>query len=208
MNRAADTHNVNDATARQDQAPFRTALHALYAELDAEVARLGPRCELSGRCCRFDEYGHTLFVSAPEAALLLDEAPSPSRPLDLGASCPWQDGAGRCSARSARPLGCRVYYCDPSYQPHAATLSEAFIGRLKRLVDEHGLSWNYAPLHRHLHLANDRGDFPALLESPGTMDADPFSNASAEEMLANADTGLNGSEAAWGTKGAGGPFLT
>jgi hypothetical protein len=40
-------------------------------------------------------------------------------------------------------------------------VSEEFIGRLKRLVDEHGLSWNYAPLHRHLHQAESEGRFPA-----------------------------------------------
>ena len=71
-----------------DPGRFRAALHALYAALDAEVARLGPVCELSGRCCRFAEYGHTLFVSAPEAALLLDEAPPPCRPLDEGRVLP------------------------------------------------------------------------------------------------------------------------
>jgi hypothetical protein len=39
-------------------------------------------------------------------------------------------------------------------------LSEAFIGRLKRLVDDHGLAWNYAPLHHHLHQARSEGRFP------------------------------------------------
>jgi Fe-S-cluster containining protein len=144
-----------------DPGSFRAALHALYAALDAEVARLGPVCELSGRCCRFAEYGHTLFVSAPEAALLLEEAAPPCRPLDQGESCPWQDAAGQCSARTARPLGCRVYFCDPQYQAHAPLVSEAFIGRLKRLVDEHGLTWNYAPLHRHLRQAESEGRFPS-----------------------------------------------
>jgi Fe-S-cluster containining protein len=140
---------------------FRAGLLALYAELDAEVARLGPVCALSGRCCRFAEWGHTLFVSDPEAALLLDAAAPPCRPLDLGESCPWQDAAGHCTARDARPLGCRVYFCDPQYQAHAPLVSEVFIGRLKRLVDEHGLTWNYAPLHQHLRQAESEGRFPS-----------------------------------------------
>jgi hypothetical protein len=152
--------NRADDPATLAPSPSRAALHALYSALDDAVARLGPACALSGRCCRFAEYGHTLFVSAPEVDLLLDEAPPPSRPLDRGESCPWQDAAGRCTARGARPLGCRVYFCDPAYQPHAESLSEAFIGRLKRLVDAHGLSWNYAPLHRHLHQAESEGRFP------------------------------------------------
>jgi hypothetical protein len=146
---------------------FREPLRRLYADLDAAVARLGPVCQLSGRCCRFAEYDHTLFVSAPEAALLLADAPAPARPLDGGASCPWQDARGHCTARDARPLGCRVYYCDPAYQADAAVLSETFIARLKRLADDLDLPWDYAPLHRHLHDARDSGRFPAPAPGPG-----------------------------------------
>jgi hypothetical protein len=153
-------HSESSTTESLDTNHFRSALHSLYAALDAEVAGLGPVCQLSGRCCRFAEYDHTLFLSDLEAALLLDEAPPPVRPLDAGESCPWQDPSGRCQAREARPLGCRVYYCDPVYQPHAALLSEAYIGRLKRLVEENGLPWNYAPLHHHLYQAASQGRFP------------------------------------------------
>jgi hypothetical protein len=152
--------DVPSTATPPESSRFRADLHALYAALDAEVARLGPVCELSGRCCRFAEYGHTLFLSAPEAAMLLDEAPPPVRPLDQGESCPWQDASGRCRARAARPLGCRVYHCDPAYQTQGEGLSETFIGRLKRLVDEHGLPWDYAPLHRHLDRAASEGRFP------------------------------------------------
>ncbi len=145
-----------------DPARFRGALQLLYVELEAEVARLGPSCALSGRCCRFAEYGHTLFASAPEMALLLADAPPPSRPLDRGETCPWQDHGGRCTAREARPLGCRVYFCDPAYQDHAPVLSEAYIGRLKRLAEALGLPWSYAPLHRHLETARAEGRFPEV----------------------------------------------
>jgi hypothetical protein len=186
MNRAAD--DFIDS-ARLDPSRFRAALHALYAALDAELARLGPVCALSGRCCRFAEYGHTLFVSALEVALLLDEAPPPSRPLDEGETCPWQDAAGRCTARSARPLGCRTYYCDPVYQSRGPVLSEIFIGRLKRLVDESGLPWHYAPLHRHLHEAQAQGRFDFSFRS-------------------DAHTDMPGSEPAPALKGANNSFLT
>lgn len=146
-----------------DPTRFRDALRSLYDALEADVARIGPVCELSGRCCRFAEYGHTLFVSTAETALLLADAPPPVRPLDAGASCPWQDVHRRCTARSARPLGCRVYFCDPSFATHAAELSEAYITRLKHLADAHGLPWNYAPLHQHLRRAELAGQFVAPL---------------------------------------------
>jgi hypothetical protein len=139
---------------------WHAELAALYGDLDAQVARLGPTCELSGRCCRFREYGHTLFISAPEVEFLLAVAPPPTRPLDHGETCPWQDQARRCTARDGRPLGCRVYFCDPSYTHSGQELSEQFISRLKQLTENHRLPWNYAPLHHHLEAQRDCGGFP------------------------------------------------
>jgi hypothetical protein len=144
--------------------PYFDELEEIYAALDLEVARFAPVCQVSGRCCRFREYDHTLFLSQPELDYLLSEAPAPVRDLDDGETCPWQDCGGRCTARGARPLGCRVYFCDPSYQDEAPRLSEHFIARLRDLARRTGLSWNYAPLHRHLHDRNGAGHFFA---SPG-----------------------------------------
>jgi len=138
-------------------AEIRAKLSALYRELDAAVAALGPVCQLSGRCCRFKEYGHTLFLSAPEAQLLVADAPPPPGRLDHGESCPWQDARGRCTARDARPLGCRVYFCDPSFETIAPELSETFLARLKELAMRHDWPWNYAPLHHHLRQAQSEG---------------------------------------------------
>ena len=142
-----------------DPAVVRESLQAIYAELDREVASHQPLCSLSGRCCRFGEYGHTLFVSAPEFSLLLADAPAASRPLDDGLTCPWQDQAGRCTARSARPLGCRVYFCDPSFEPHSGPITEASLAKVRDLCDVQELPWSYAPLHHHLQAAADSGRF-------------------------------------------------
>jgi hypothetical protein len=147
-----------------DVARFRAPLRALYEALDQRVGELAPVCRVSGRCCRFKEFDHTLFLTEPEAALLFADAPAPARPIDDGSSCPWQDGLGRCTAREARPLGCRVYFCDPAYQQHAPVLSETFLARLRRLVETIGLPWNYAPLHVHLAHAVGRGT-PASQET-------------------------------------------
>jgi hypothetical protein len=136
--------------ATYDLDQLRELLSGLYRELDQAIAGHGPVCELSGRCCRFKEHGHTLFLSAPEAALLLADAPDPVRELDDGETCPWQDHQGRCTAREARPMGCRVYYCDPRYQEVAPRLSEEFLRRLNEMVTQQNWPWNYAPLHHHL----------------------------------------------------------
>lgn len=145
--------NARTDPIAHDPDAMRAAVLAIYADLDAEVARRAPVCQLSGRCCRFKEYDHTLFLSAPELNVLLADAPPPVRPLDEGSTCPWQDAQGRCTARNARPLGCRVYFCDPSYEGQAEELSEIFLGRLRRLADDYGQPWNYAPLHNHLRSA-------------------------------------------------------
>ncbi len=149
---------------RTDREPLErecsSELRELYAELDREVASYSPVCVLSGRCCRFLEFGHTLFVSTAEVDFLLAFAPAHERPLDQGATCPWQDSRGHCTARDARPLGCRTYYCDPSFEQESHDISERFIDRLKRLSAAHEIEWNYAPLHRHLVEKQREGRFP------------------------------------------------
>ena len=128
--------------------PLRGGLLAIYDDLAAEIARAAPVCELSGRCCRFKEYGHTLFISRPEAELLLEQGLPENAVVDES-GCPFQVN-GLCTARERRPLGCRVYYCDPKYSGTGEALSEAFISRLKQLHEETGTPWEYRPLHRFL----------------------------------------------------------
>src|SRR5437588_1039575 len=123
----------------------RERVLAIYAEADAAVASAGPRCDASGRCCRFKEYGHTLFVSQLEADYLLAHAPHFDGPVN-DATCPFQV-ENLCTAREPRPLGCRVYFCDPTYQETGAEISERYLREIKALADELGLPWRYAPLH-------------------------------------------------------------
>ena len=128
--------------------PLRAGLLALYEDLAAEIARAAPVCELSGRCCRFKEYGHTLFISRPEADLLLEQALPENAVIDE-AGCPFQV-EGLCTARDRRPLGCRVYYCDSNYAGVGEALSERYIARLKTLHEETETAWEYRPLHYFL----------------------------------------------------------
>jgi Fe-S-cluster containining protein len=125
--------------------PLRTALLALYDDLAGDIARAAPVCELSGRCCRFKEYGHTLFISRPEAELLLENGLPPGAVVN-DEGCPFQIG-GLCTARDRRPLGCRVYFCDPNYAGRGEQLSEDYIRRLKNLHEATETDWEYRPLH-------------------------------------------------------------
>src|SRR5579871_5809707 len=127
----------------------------IYAQADAAVAAAGPVCVASGRCCRFAEYGHTLFLSNLEADVLLAAAPAYQAPVS-SAFCPFQV-ENLCTAREPRPLGCRVYFCDPNYQDASHAITETFLRRLKTLADGFGVPWRYAPLHVFLNEAERTG---------------------------------------------------
>jgi Fe-S-cluster containining protein len=128
---------------------LRRQVLELYADVDRAVAAAGPVCVASGRCCRFKEYGHTLFLSNLEADVLLAGAPPYERPTSPD-FCPFQKG-NLCTAREPRPLGCRVYYCDPAYQETGNRLTETYLRQLKELADAHGIAYRYAPLHHFLN---------------------------------------------------------
>lgn len=133
---------------------IREALRAVYRSADAAVAAAGPVCESSGKCCRFTEYGHTLFLTDLEAELLLETAPEYSSVTRD--TCPFQVD-GLCTTRVDRPLGCRVYFCDPSYQDRMPVILESHLDQIKAIVTEHGLPWRYGPLHEFLGAALEAG---------------------------------------------------
>src|SRR5438128_10147664 len=128
---------------------LRRRVLEIYREADDAVAAARPVCVASGRCCRIKEYGHVLYLSALEAELLLAEAPEYDRPVSPD-GCPFQRDK-LCTAREPRPLACRVYFCDPAYQETGNRLTETYLRRLKELAGEHGIDWNYAPLHHFLN---------------------------------------------------------
>ncbi len=95
-----------------------------------------------------------LYLSQLEAELLLEAAPPFDQPVSPD-GCPFQNEK-LCTAREPRPLGCRIYFCDPNYQQTANVIMEDALGKLIRLADEHGLGWRYAPLHVFLNEAEPR----------------------------------------------------
>ncbi len=120
------------------------ALEAVYRDLAAELARLGPECWSSGNCCRFEKAGHRLYTTPLELEYL--RAKTGFRGADRGklaeGSCPFLR-EGRCGVRDHRMLGCRIYYCDPRYAPHMAGVYERFHARVKEVMREHGVPYEY-----------------------------------------------------------------
>ena len=69
-----------------DDSVVDTALRALYARIDSEIAKRGPTCWASGRCCRFDEFGHRLYVTGLEVVWILKRVRSNKLNVEGGSS--------------------------------------------------------------------------------------------------------------------------
>ena len=117
-------------------------LEGIYADLERELSALRPLCQRSSRCCRFKEYGHQLWTTSAELDYLLDHERLPAAPAADSGTCPYLKD-GLCGVRDHRMLGCRIYFCDPSYASAMAPLYEKYHARIKELHRRHGLPYEY-----------------------------------------------------------------
>ena len=140
--------NWRDAVQRDE---IDLAIRSLYADLDQAVADRRPVCNASGRCCKFDEYEHRLYVTGLEIAWFLcglegaDSHVSGGIRLQQAASspnCPYQIN-GLCSTHAIRPLGCRAFFCEEGTEAWQQDTTERFLDRFKALHAEHGLPYEY-----------------------------------------------------------------
>jgi len=148
---------------RWAESPERTALLALYAEVDALVEGWTCACSTphpdaapSARCCHFAVTGREPYPTAVEleevrhGVRLAGIAPrSPGKlPVvtapGLGA-CPLLSAGQRCRIYSSRPFGCRTFFCDGAEAPLGARskLPREAIQALGRRVAD--LSARFAP---------------------------------------------------------------
>ena len=133
-----------DPAARRAPREAYERLAAIYRDLDAEVARLGPRCDARGVCCDFDLVDHVLYASKLEIDLVKDHDPAARHLAPSGNRCPFLTD-GRCGAREHRMLGCRTYFCQEGWEPHASELYERHYARVKAIARDLELDWTYAP---------------------------------------------------------------
>ncbi len=136
------SHALTDAViaAAGDEA-LAGDLREFYESVDAAVAQRTPVCTNRGLCCNFQAYGHRLYVTAVELAYFVRQVGAMRPPGTTGA-CPYQVG-GLCTAREGRPLGCRIYYCDPTAQHWQNDEYERQLGRLKAIGEVHGVPYAY-----------------------------------------------------------------
>ena len=136
------------------------AVGRVYDAVAAEVARRQPRCELSGRCCRFEEYGHRLYVTTIELAGFHHGRGEVAGVEDWdGKGCPFQVSK-LCGVHAIRPFGCRMFYCDPSAREWQNDVYERLHGDLKRLHDRLAVPYYYLEWRQALGIL-----YPALSAS-------------------------------------------
>lgn len=112
----------------------------MYIQLQDRIDQRRPVCEMSGRCCRFEEYGHRLYVTTIELAAFVRQL---RRPIPISTSgCPFQAGK-LCTVHTIRPFGCRVFFCDPTSQSWQQEQYEHFHARMKSLHEEFGVPYSY-----------------------------------------------------------------
>lgn len=147
---------------------------AVLADADADIAARRPVCRASGRCCHFEAYGHRLYVTAAELVYFESRVERGKLDAEGGTAkvslpqffagekvegCPYQVG-GLCTEREARPLGCRIYFCDANAQGWQAEVYETYHQRLRALHEKHDLPYAYLEWRDALRsLPADAGQF-------------------------------------------------
>jgi Fe-S-cluster containining protein len=136
---AEDIHRWREAAAHPEVAAFFADARLRIAEV---VRARRPICLASGACCRFEAYGHRMYVSGLEAAFVVARidaarAARASNPLRLHevtesrarGDCPYLR-AGLCGEHEERPLGCRIFFCDKGADGRGAEWQSALYEEL------------------------------------------------------------------------------
>jgi len=132
------------------------AITATLHAVERSVADRAPRCDLSGRCCDFDRFqgGHRLYVTGLELAWTLLQPvrisahAAPMRLIDQpratphDGACPFQKNR-LCTVHTIRPIGCRLFFCDPAAESWQQTMYAHFLAEIRRPHDRHAVAYRY-----------------------------------------------------------------
>lgn len=114
----------------------------VYADLQSQIDTRKPVCVASGKCCRFEAFGHRLYVTTIELAAFV--ASLERKPVENwdGTGCPFQV-KGLCGVHPIRPFGCRIFFCDPTATQWQQDQYEQFHARLKVEHERLGVPYRY-----------------------------------------------------------------
>ena len=135
----------------------------IFRESSETVRRERPLCVASGCCCRFESYGHRLYVTGLEAAWFVRELDAEAGRLTVPmidearerGDCPMLEN-GFCTVHSFRPFGCRSYFCDPRARWQESTY-ERWHAMVRTLHDELDVPYVYGEWRDMLARIVDEG---------------------------------------------------
>ena len=78
-----DQNLANDVMQAAGRPSVCETVGAVYDALQEQIELRRPVCKTSGRCCRFDEYGHRLYVTTMELAKFVHEMSVARRQLSV-----------------------------------------------------------------------------------------------------------------------------
>jgi Fe-S-cluster containining protein len=142
-------------TTARKKSDALAAIEAIYADVQAAIDLRKPRCDASGRCCRFESFGHRLFVTTLELAAFVERAGEPNLAGWDGTGCPYQVNK-LCSVHTLRPFGCRIFFCDPTADDWQQDQYEQFHLRLKQLHESAGVPYLYVEWREALRALQTR----------------------------------------------------
>ena len=133
-----------------DSAAIESDISLIHDRVAHEVRGKAPICLASGSCCKFDAFDHRLYATGLEAARCIHICEHEGQGIDLAqvdaarerGNCPWQNGR-LCLARSGRPVGCRVFYCDPRASDWVPEIAEWAHSEMKSLHERHSIPYMY-----------------------------------------------------------------
>jgi len=137
--------------AASQRADVRAAVTQVYDDLQKQIDARRPLCVLSGRCCRFEEFGHRLYVTTLEIATFLHDLQSRPDPQWTGQGCPFQLNK-LCSVHPIRPFGCRLFFCDSTSTEWQHEQYQVFHTRLRQLHDDLAVPYFYLEWRQALAL--------------------------------------------------------
>lgn len=154
----------HDAAQRPD---ITQRLRVMLDEIDQQVSGSGFACRQSGRCCKFESFGHRLYMTGLEIAWFRALAGEPLRPATDGSvslpvfdskqdGCPYQVNGG-CSVHPLRPFACRVFFCQEGSDAWQTEQYEDFQQKIKRLHEELELPYRYMEWREGLAAADEHG---------------------------------------------------
>ena len=144
-----------------------TTLNHLLEHIDQQVALSGFTCQQSGRCCKFESFGHRLYMSGLEIAAFKLRAGNPvkasqTESIPLPQFDPKQDGCpyqidGLCSVHQVRSFACRVFFCQEGSDDWQSQQYEAFQEKIKKLHEENNIPYRYMEWRQGLTDAANHG---------------------------------------------------